>query len=241
MLARGLFKETDPRVKILLALGYAVIVAVTSRFRLLGAAALFAAVSLWLSGLSWGYLARRLGVVNLFLLLVILTLPFTTPGAPLWAIGPLKASKAGVLLALLIFLKSNLIVLTTTALLSSSTVFELAHALHHLHVPDKLVQLLFFTFRYLHVIEREFFRLKEAAMLRGFVPRTNLMTYRTTAYLVGSLLVRSYDRAQRVYEAMLCRGFTGTFPVYRHFSWRRRDLILALIGGTYLVLMTIFC
>ncbi len=241
MLAKGFLREADPRVKILLALGYAVIVAVTYRFRLLAAAVLFAVGCLWGSGLSLRYIGRRLAVVNLFLVLVIVTLPFTTPGPSLWSVGPLKASTTGGLLALLIFLKSNLIVLTTTALLSSSTIFELAHALHHLRLPDKLVQLLFFTFRYLHVIEREFGRLKEAALLRGFVPKTNLFTYRTIAYLVGSLLVRSYDRSQRVYEAMLCRGFTGTFPVYRHFSWRRRDLALALIGGTYLVLMTIFC
>jgi len=241
MLAKGFLREADPRVKILLALGYAVIVAVTYHFRLLAAAALFAVGCLWGSGLSPSYMGRRLAVVNLFLILVLVTLPFTTPGPCLLSLGPLKASTTGGLLTLLIFLKSNLIVLTTTALLSSSPVFALAHALHHLRVPDKLVQLLFFTFRYLHVIEREFYRLKEAALLRGFVPKTNLFTYRTIAYLVGSLLVRSYDRSQRVYEAMLCRGFSGTFPVYRHFSWHRRDLFLALFGGTYLVLMAIFC
>jgi cobalt/nickel transport system permease protein len=90
------------------------------------------------------------------------------------------------------------------------------------------------------VIEREFQRLMEAARLRGFAPKTNLFTYRTTAYLVGNLLVRSYDRSQRVYEAMLCRGFNGTFPVYHHFTLSRRDIFFGVVGGIYLFFMAIF-
>lgn len=240
MAEKAFLQKCDPRVKILLALGFAVIVALTYSFRLLAAAALFCVLLLLWSGLSPGFVLKRMGLVNLFLILVVLTLPFTTPGEVLWRFGPLKASKAGFLLSLLVFFKSNLIVLSSIAFLSTSSVFGLAHALHHLRVPEKLVQLLFFTFRYLHVIERESQRLREAASLRGFVPKTNLFTYRTTAYLVGNLLVRSYDRSQRVYEAMLCRGFQGTFPVYHHFALTRRDIIFGVFGGIYLAFMAIF-
>ncbi len=237
MVMRDILKNCDPRVKILLALGFAVIVALTYSFRVLFLAALFVLVCLSLSGLSLRFVLQRVALVNLFLVLVVFTLPFTTPGTLWFSVGPFKVSHDGASLALLVFLKSNLIVLATIALLYSSSVFELAHALHHLRVPDKLVQLLFFTFRYLHVLEQEFLHLKEAALLRGFRPRTSLFTYRITAYLVGNLIVRSYDRSQRVYEAMLCRGFQGTFPVYHHFEGQRRDLFLALFGGLYLILM----
>ncbi|WP_456370613.1 cobalt ECF transporter T component CbiQ [Thermodesulfatator atlanticus] len=232
-------RRRDPRVKLLLALDFAIIVAVSNSFKLLFLAGIFSVICLGLSGFAVGYVLRRLGLVNLFLVLVVLTLPFTTQGELLFKIGPFSAAHEGTLLALMIFLKSNLIVLTTMALLSTSTVFELAHALHHLYLPSKLVQLLFFTFRYLNVVEKEYRRLREAALLRGFYPHTNLFTYRTTAYLVGSLIVRSYDRSQRVYEAMLCRGFEGTFPIYRHFQLERLDIMLGLLGATYLALMAI--
>ena len=59
--------------------------------------------------------------------------------------------------------------------------------------------------------------------IRGFQPRTNLHTYRSYAYLAAMLLVRSYDRADRVFQAMLCRGFHGVFYSLRTFSWQRRD------------------
>ncbi len=234
-------RTCDPRVKFILALGYAILVALTYNFKFLALASVFSIICLFLSGLPLGYYLKRLGLVNIFLLIVLITLPFTTPGKEVFKICFLTASKEGLKLALLIFLKSNLIILTTTALLSTSSIFELAHALHHLYLPSKLVQLLFFTFRYLHVIEKEFTRLKEAAALRCFVPRTNLFTYRTTAYLVGSLIVRSYDRSQRVYEAMLCRGFNGTFPVYHHFCLRKKDLLFGVFSATYLATILIFC
>ncbi len=232
-------KRCDPRVKIFLAFWFAIIIALTYRFSILALAGGFCALLLGLSGLHLNELFKRLGLVNLFLILVVLTLPFTTPGEELFRLGPIPASKEGTIFALLVFLKSNLIILASLCLLSTSSIFSLAHALHHLKVPAKLVQLLFFTFRYLHVIQREFQRLFEAASLRGFTPRTDLFTYRTTAYLVGNLLVRSYDRSQRVYEAMLCRGFSGTFPIYHHFSLRREDLYFGLFGGIYLIFMTI--
>jgi cobalt/nickel transport system permease protein len=76
--------------------------------------------------------------------------------------------------------------------------------------------------------------------IRGFKPRTNLHTYRSYAYLAAMLLVRSFDRAERVFQAMLCRGFNGTFYSLRTFSWERRDRIflaaslLVLAGLLYL-------
>ena len=64
---------------------------------------------------------------------------------------------------------------------------------------------------------------------RCFRPGTNLHTYRTYAYLVAMLLLKSYDRAERVYKAMLCRGFKGQYHVLDHFALAPSDVV---IGGT---------
>jgi cobalt/nickel transport system permease protein len=73
------------------------------------------------------------------------------------------------------------------------------------------------SYRYIFVIEQEYQRLIRAAKIRGFRPKTDLHTYRTYAYIVGMLLVRAASRAQRVYQAMLCRGFNGRFfSLYRY-------------------------
>ncbi len=231
--------QCDPRVKLILAAIFAFIVALTSKVSILIAAFLPAFLWTVLARFHLRELFRRLLPLNFFLLIVLLTVPLTTPGKPIFKIGALKASQEGMLLAGLIFWKSNLILWATIVLLGTSSIFSLAHALQHLRIPNKLVQLLFFTFRYLDLIKREYHRLWEAALLRGFIPKTNLHTYRTLAYLTGSLLVRSYDRSHRIYEAMLCRGFDGNFPIYKHFFLQKRDFAFGLFWGAYL--LTIVC
>ena len=230
-------KECDPRVKLLIATIFAIIVATSQKFLTLILATI--PVFSWTitAGIHLKEILKKILPLNFFILIVLITVPITTPGATIWSIGPLNVTYEGIILALFIFGKSNIILWATITLLSTSSIFSLAHALHHLHAPGKLVQLLFFTFRYLDLLKREYHRLWEAAILRGFTPRTTFHTYRTVAYLMGSLLVRSYDRSLRVYEAMICRAFQGSFPVYQHFSLKRSDLFFALFWGSYLLAM----
>ncbi|MEE9612088.1 MAG: energy-coupling factor transporter transmembrane component T, partial [Desulfatiglandales bacterium] len=101
--------------------------------------------------------------------------------------------------------------------------------MRHLHVPTKIVHLFFFTYRYIHVIHTEYQRLIKAIKIRGFHPRTNLHTYRTYAYLVGMVIVKSHDRAQRVRAAMLCRGFSGRFYDLSDFSFKASDLVILVL------------
>ena len=79
-----------------------------------------------------------------------------------------------------------------------------------------------------------------AIKIRGFQPGTNMHTYRTYAYLLGMLLVKSYHRAERVRAAMLCRGFEGRFYELTEFSMRPRDLgamIVILLGVSVIGLL----
>jgi cobalt/nickel transport system permease protein len=96
-----------------------------------------------------------------------------------------------------------------------------------LGIPDKVVQLFLFTYRYIHVIHEEYLRLLRALKIRGFEPGTNLHTYRTYAYLVGMLLLKSYERSFRIRQAMLCRGFQGRFYSLNHLSMKTSDWLMA--------------
>ena len=92
-------------------------------------------------------------------------------------------------------------------------------------MPDKLSHLLLFTVRYLDVLHREYLRMRAAMKVRGFRPRMDRHTYRSYGYLVGMLLVRSFERSERIMAAMKCRGFRGHFYLLDHFAFsRRRDL-----------------
>ena len=181
-----------------------------------------------MAGLPLGRLCARLAMVNLFLVLLWLTLPFSVPGETLSSLGPLRASREGVLLALRITFKCNAILLVVTALLGTSTVFALAHALRRLALPEKLALLFFFTFRYFQILHGEYLRLRDAMRARCFAPGVNLHSYTSYAQLMGMLLVRSLDRAERVREAMLCRGYAGKLPLWDHAAIQGQDILFAL-------------
>ncbi|MBU1174624.1 MAG: cobalt ECF transporter T component CbiQ [Alphaproteobacteria bacterium] len=155
---------------------------------------------------------RRVLQVELFVVLLFLTLPFAISGTPLLAVGPLTASLEGLARAALIACKVSAAVLVVAALIGGVAPERIGAGLRALNVPERLVRLLLLTVRYLSVIRSEAARLHDAMRARGFVPRSNRHTWRAYGYLIGMLLVRALERAQRVEEAMRCRGFSGRFP-----------------------------
>ena len=223
----SLLHRTDPRIKILCAMAFSVCVACLSTFQAETMALCTGTTLLLTARLEKGLLFKRLILVNAFILFLWGTIPWSTPGKTMFALGPLTLTREGIYAASAITLKANAIILGNIALLSTSTVISLSHALAHLKVPSKLVQLFFFSWRYLHVVEEEFNRMKEAMRARGFIPGTNLATYRTYGYLMGTLFLRSQERGEQVYNAMLCRGFNGTFWLLSHFSMGGRDVAFA--------------
>ena len=196
----------DPRIKTFVAGVFSIVVAVSDRFPALIPALLIALSFIFLARLPIRRVIVRLLIVNAFIFFLWLLLPFTTEGSPLFSLGPLTATKAGILLATLITLKSNTIILALMALISTMSIFTMGRALRDLRIPAKIVHLIFLTYRYIHVIYLEYHRLIQAAKIRGFHPGNNIHTYRTYSYLIGMLLVKSYERAERVRAAMLCRG-----------------------------------
>ncbi len=147
----------------------------------------------------------------MFMVMIVILLPFSAPGDALFTIGPLSYSHQGLAEALLIAIKGNAIVLMITALLATMDVVRLGHALRSLKTPDKLAHLFLFTVRYIDLLEHEYQRLRTAMRTRCFCPRMNMHTYRTMAYLVAMLLVRSFERSGRIMAAMKLRGFQGRF------------------------------
>lgn len=223
------FHRLDPRVKLITLMPYISVIAIMKGLKGLFLALAISSLMAAFTGISIKKLLARLLAVNTFVFLLWIFLPFSLPGDEVFHIGSLKATREGLLYVLSITLKANAIVLATIAILATSEVFSLAHALVHLRMPKKLVYLFFFFYRYISVLHREYTRMRNAMIIRRFKAKTNIHTYRTMAYLLGMLLVRSYDRSMRIYNAMLCRGFKGTFPVISHFEIRRGDVFFGII------------
>lgn len=229
----------DPRVKIVWVLMFSVVVAVCEKFLVLLAGLTLALGFCLMARVGVRQLARRLVPVNLFVIFLWCFLPFTVAGDPVFSLGPFVATHQGILYATQISLKSNAIVIVLVALITSTSVLSLGHALHELRVPEKIVHLFFFTYRYLFVIHQEYLRLMEAMKVRAFRPKTNVHTYKTFAYLLGMLLVRSSERAERVHKAMLCRGFSGRLYSLSQFSTRKVDLVWISVMSVFVLTLVI--
>ncbi|MFG1418431.1 cobalt ECF transporter T component CbiQ [Xanthobacter albus] len=201
-----------PDLRLRIVAAFAAIACLSQLQALPVAAGAFAAVllgaALSRAALPWHRLLHAEG----FLLLLFATLPFTMSGQPLFSLGPLTVSDEGVRRAALIACKVSASVLVMMTLLHGVEPARLGQALRSLYLPEAVVRLFVLTARYLSLIREEALRLHDAMRMRGFQPRSNGHTWRSYGNLVGMLLVRALDRAQRIEEAMLCRGYNGRFP-----------------------------
>lgn len=225
----SLLHRRAPKVKIIAAITFIAVVAISKSFVVVAMALVVAVILQSLARLSPVAVAKRLAAVNTFTLFLWLTLPLTYGGQEFTSFGPFALSIDGLWLALLITLKTNTIVLSLIALLGTSTIANLGHALEGLYMPKRLCFLLLFSYRYVFVIYQEYQKLSRAAAMRCFVPATNLHTYRTVGYLFGMTLVKSWNRASRIHQAMLLRGFDGKLiPLDRQTVDRTDYLFLAI-------------
>ena len=219
----------DPRIKIIAAMLFSVLVATADRLPVLVLALLFSGSLVMISHLDIKRVFWRIFVVNGFILTLWIVLPFSCQGEKLFSVGLLGVSWEGIICALFITIKSNAILLGCIALLSTSPVFSLVQALHRLHIPDKLVHLFFFSYRYIHVIHEEYVGLVNAMRVRCFEGRTDMHSYKTYANLVGMIFLKSYDRSEKVYKAMLSRGFKGRFFALDHFALKSSDVTFGVV------------
>lgn len=220
----------DPRVKVIVAFCFVLLVATTKSFSVVAIALSISIALVLLARLPLGIVCKRLLAANSFVFFLWLTLPITYGGEPLFELGPLSFAKEGIALSALITLKTNTIVLAIIALLATSTIASLGHALEGLGLPGRLCFLLLFSYRYIFVIYQEYLKLSRAAQMRCFQPATSIHTYRTVAYLFGMTLVKSYNRGTRIHQAMLLRCFNGHLIPLSHHTLAGKDMVF-LLGG----------
>ncbi len=240
-----LFHRRDPGLKIIGATAISAVLASSNSFPATTAGCVICLVLLLFSRPDPKQVLKRIATVNVFSLFLLLTLPLSYGGEDILQTGFLDISLDGLRMACLITLKSNAILFCFLALLATSSTTELGHGLERLHAPRKLVLLLLFTYRQLFIIHQEYLRLQQAAKIRGFIPVNSLHTYRTFGHLFGMTLVKSWNRAHRVQQAMVLRGFKGHFISLTHAQPDAADywfltllllISLALAGLTLLPL-----
>lgn len=228
----------DPRLRIIVVTCFALAVVLSNSFPVLILGLSVAVATAIIAKLNFKRTLRRVIAMDMFMIFLIIMLPFTTPGETLFSVIGLSASKQGLLHALMIALKANAMVFALLALIGTMSATTLGHAMAHLRIPNKLVHLLLFTVRYLDVIGQEYKRMRQAMQARAFVMKANMHTWRSVGYLVGMLLVHSLERSERIMDAMKCRGYKGQFYLMDDMVLQRQDyLFLALCIPFFMLLI----
>jgi cobalt/nickel transport system permease protein len=173
-------------------------------------------------------LGSRLAILLLMLLPFVVFLPFTNPGESLFAIAGFPFSSEGLILATTILLKTLAVVTTCSTLFALAPPQRLFPAARSLRIPGLFVQLAQFTYRYIFLMLDELGRLRIALRVRAFRNGMNRHSYNTIGRVTGTLLVRGYERSERVAHAMRCRGFDGQSRTLTSFRTASADVALAI-------------
>lgn len=177
---------------------------------------------------------RRARVVLPPVLLVAAVVPFAAGGRELAAIGPLGVSAHGVEVLVSVAAKAT-IGTTAIVILGATTTFpSVITALEGLRTPRLLTLTAAFMYRYFFTIAGEVRRMRLGLAARAYRPRT-LLHAAPIGRLVAALFLRSYGRGERVYLAMLSRGWSGRMPRIAPLRWSPADS--AFLAGLLVALV----
>jgi cobalt/nickel transport system permease protein len=203
----------DPRARLVAAFLIVAGIAAATRPATLAVALAAVLAGAVAAGARPSEIARRLVHLEGFVVVLLVLLPLTGPGPTLATVGPVAIGAGGLALAVALALKLNAAVLVVLTLIGGMTPVALGRALAGLGLPERLVQILYFAARYVGLLGAEADRLLTAARARGFRPGLSRRTVAVVGLVVGTVLLNALERAERVAEAMRCRGFTGRFAV----------------------------
>lgn len=227
----------DPRIKIASLAVFVLGVALIKSLPVAGAALMFALILVYFAGLPAHFVAQGVQWVSVFLIPFLLIMPLSYPGEASFHVLGLPFAWEGFRLALAIMVKALAIVLVAYAAFGSSRFDISMIALQRLRCPKALVQMLLFTYRYIFVFLAEMRRMDTAMRSRGFIKRPDRRTLQVMGNFVGTLLVRSFERTDRIYKAMLSKGYQGEFHTLISFAAMPRDFVKALMVLTVAFLL----
>jgi len=161
-----------------------------------------------LSRIPVSFLIKRLRYPSWFILAVVFFLPFISGENIILQLGSLTLKEEGCWQALLISVRFFCILTVSLVMFGTAPFLSSIKAMRSLGLPSVIVDMSLLAYRYLEELSETLTTMQRAMKLRGFQPKgfthRNLKVF---SQLTGSILIRSYDRSLRIYQAMILRGY----------------------------------
>lgn len=224
---RSLWHQLAPRTRVLCALMFVFATALTPNAR-------------WLTWLTYGIglvvlialcqvtlpvLLKRVAVESTFISVVLLGTLFRSGETVLWQWRWLQITAEGLTVLGSVTLKAMLCLLMLNLLVLTTSIPALLHAMAALKMPPLMIAIFSSMYRYIGVLTEEIETMRRAAASRNLTstPRGQRLVF---GNLVGSLFIRTYERGDRIHQAMLSRGYTGLPPVIELPKGGKADQIM---------------
>lgn len=225
----------DARAKVLVTLAFIICVVSYNRYELtaLFPFFIFPVAMISLAGLPPLFILRKIALLCPFVLAVGIFNPLFDREI-LVHLGPLGVS-GGWISFVSILARSALTVGAGFILVGVTGFSAVCQALERLGMPQVFAVQLLFLYRYIFVLTEESGRASRARELRSCGKKGQGI--RSFGSLVGHLLLRTWQRAERIHMAMLARGFTGEFHAYRQSSFGAAEIRFVLAWSTLFIFL----
>ncbi|MCJ7515557.1 MAG: cobalt ECF transporter T component CbiQ [Dehalococcoidia bacterium] len=231
----------DPRTKLIASLAFilAVVLTPASDWRNFAIYFCMIAVMLVLSQVPPLYVLKRSLVIFPFVLLIAIFIPFFKEGQVAGSYNvwhwQISITYDGLLILANVVVKSWLSILALILLSSTTKLDDLLKGLKQLGMPQVMILILSFMYRYIFVLVDEVMRIQQARDSRNF-GGSWLHHVKTIGHMLGTLFIRSYERGERIYAAMLARGFDGQIRTSHKLRFKHADAYFGAAFGLVLVL-----
>jgi len=234
----------DPRTKFIITLVFILAVVLTppNRWQVFALYLFLMATLIFVSRVPIFHVLKRSLVIIPFVLMVAIFIPFFKEGEVvgsyniwLWQVS---VTYTGLQVLWNILAKAWLSILSLILLTSTTKMTNLLNGLEQLGMPKVMVMILSFMYRYIFVVVDEVMRMKQARDSRSF-GGSRLWQLRTIGNMVGTLFIRSYERGERVYAAMLARGFDGQTRTLDRLNFRQADAYFGISFSLILILTSV--
>ncbi len=171
------------------------------------------------------YIVKKIIYVSPFALMIGVFNPLFDQGA-LISIGSVGVS-GGWISFLSIMMRFALTVSTALALIACTGFNNICFALNRLGAPKIFAVQLLFLYRYIFVLAEEAAKMVRARNLRSFDGKGKGI--RTYGPLLGNLLLRTINRAERIHLAMVCRGFDGKIRILKKYKFGLKESFFVIV------------
>ena len=232
--------KLDPRTKFITSIVFIVLVVLTPirNWHVFVIYFCLIVTCLAISKLPLLYVLKRSLIIVPFVLVIAVFIPFFKQGEIagsynvwLWQVS---VTYDGLLILANVVTKAWLCIFSLILLSATTNFTDLLRGLKQLRMPGVIVLILSFMYRYIFVLTDEVMRMRQARDSRDF-GGGRLRQLKTIGHMIGTLFIRSYERGERIYTAMLARGFDGEIRSLHQLSFKRADAYFSVAFGLVLI------